>query len=82
MKKFLFLMLILTIALIFVGCRRDRGSAAEVQQGEPTGRLVIYTSIYEDVIEAMDRILSRQFRNADIVFSYGGTGQIQARIAA
>ena len=83
MKKFLIFMLILTSTFTLAGCRRDRGSpAAEAQHGEPTGRLVIYTSIYEDVIEAMERILSRQFRNADIVFSYGGTGHIQARIAA
>ena len=30
----------------------------------------------------MDRILGRQFPNCNVVFSYGGTGHIQARIAA
>jgi len=83
MKKFLCFALILILAVSFIGCRRDnRGTAAAAQQGEPTGRIMIYTSMYEDIIEAVERILARQFRNATIEFFYGGTGRIQALIAA
>jgi len=82
MRKILYFALILAIAVTFVGCRRDRGAAADAQYGEATGRIMIYTSMYEDIIEAVQGILDRQFRNATIEFFYGGTGRIQARIAA
>jgi iron(III) transport system substrate-binding protein len=49
---------------------------------ELSGKLVIYTSIYEDVIEALDKALEKKFPNADIEFFYGGTGTLQAKIAA
>ena len=83
MKKFLCFMLIIGFAIpaIFAGGGSDRGAASGAQDG-PTGKIVIYTSIYEDVIEAMERVLSRQFRNLDVEFFYGGTGALQAKIAA
>ena len=78
MKRILCFMLIVATLVIFAGCRRDRRAAGD----GPSGRIVIYTSIYEDVIEAMERILAREFPNLEVVFFYGGTGHIQARIAA
>jgi len=83
MKRILYFALILVIAFAFAGCRRNRaGAPQEAQSGDPTGRIMIYTSMYEDIIETVERILAREFRNANIEFFYGGTGQIQARIAA
>jgi iron(III) transport system substrate-binding protein len=38
--------------------------------------------MYEDVIKSLDEILKKQFLNYEIEFVYGGTGQIQAKIAA
>jgi iron(III) transport system substrate-binding protein len=49
---------------------------------EVSGKLMIYTSIYEDVIEALDKALEKKFPKADIEFFYGGTGALQAKIAA
>ena len=46
------------------------------------GKVVIYTSMYEDIIEEVDRIISKEFPNLEVVFSYGGTGTLQAKIAA
>lgn len=37
-----------------------------------TGKVVIYTSMYEDIIEAMDNKLDEVFPNMDIEFFYGG----------
>ena len=91
MKKFLCLMLILGLAMsfAFAGGGGDKGAApapapapgAAPAQGA-TGKIMIYTSIYEDVIEALDRVLEKQFPSCNIEFFYGGTGQIQAKIAA
>ena len=46
------------------------------------GKLLIYTSMYDDVIEAIDETLEDVFPNIDIEFFYGGTGTLQAKIAA
>jgi iron(III) transport system substrate-binding protein len=43
---------------------------------------MIYTSMYEDIIEAVDQVLQKQFPNCKIEFFYGGTGTLQAKIAA
>ena len=82
MKKLVCLALIfaLTIPFIFAGGGGDKGAAAGA--GGPTGKIVIYTSIYEDVIEALQRVLDKQFPGCQIDFFYGGTGQIQAKVAA
>ena len=45
-------------------------------------KVVIYTSMYEDIIEAMDEVLEEKFPDYDIEFFYGGTGTLQAKIAA
>ncbi|WP_461363690.1 ABC transporter substrate-binding protein [Candidatus Darwinibacter acetoxidans] len=46
------------------------------------GKVVIYTSMYEDIIEEIERTISKEFPNLDVVFFYGGTGTLQAKIAA
>jgi iron(III) transport system substrate-binding protein len=38
--------------------------------------------MYEDIIEAMDKALEKAFPDCDITFFYGGTGALQAKIAA
>ena len=43
---------------------------------------LIYTSMYPDVIESMDKTLATVFPNIDIEFFYGGTGALQAKINA
>ena len=51
-------------------------------QEELSGKVVIYTSMYEDIIEAMDKKLEEVFPNVDIEFFQGGTGTLQSKIAA
>ena len=38
-----------------------------------TGKVVIYTSMYEDIIDAMNEKMEEVFPNADIEFFKGGT---------
>ena len=45
-------------------------------------KVTIYTSMYEDIIEAMTEVLHEKFPNYDVEFFYGGTGTLQAKIAA
>ena len=66
-------------ALVFVGCKKaDKKAAAS----DVTGKVVIYTSMYEDVIDAVSQKLKAQFPHLEAEFFYGGTGKIQAKIAA
>ncbi len=45
-------------------------------------KITIYTSMYEDVIEAMTEVLHTKFPDYNVEFFYGGTGTLQAKIAA
>ena len=77
MKKFLYLMFFfgLVASFVFVGCKDKKAATASPDAAQTaTGKIMIYTSIYEDVIEAMDRVLAKQFPNCKIEFFYGGTG--------
>ncbi len=49
---------------------------------EVTGSVMIYTSMYEDIIEVVDQTLEEVFPECDIEFFYGGTGNLQSKIAA
>ena len=84
MKKILsfIFIFIMTSAVIFAGGNSDKKSESSGANKSVTGKIMIYTSIYEDVIEALDKVLQKQFPNCKIEFFYGGTGQIQAKIAA
>jgi iron(III) transport system substrate-binding protein len=44
--------------------------------------IIIYTSMYESVIESLSRELQKQFPNYNIEFVYGGSGVLQTRIEA
>ena len=82
MKKTMSLVLILCFALplIFAKGSSDKGPAAEARG--PSNRIVIYTSMYQNAIDTVRRDLLKQFPQYQIEFVQGGTGIIQARIAA
>ena len=79
MKKFVCFVFIISLAipLAFARGNSDKGAGKK----GPAGKIMIYTSMYEDIIEAVDEALSRRFPGCDIEFFYGGTGALQARIA-
>lgn len=74
MKKFICFIIILTITIsvAFAGGGGDRRAS---------GKITIYTSMYANVIEDIQRILAREFPNVQIEFVYGRTGTLQAKIA-
>jgi len=80
MKNFVYFALILALAImtIFTGSLYDTGPFSGQR---PVGKITIYTSMHEDVIRSLDADLKKQFPNCKIQFFYGGTSQIQARIA-
>ena len=73
---------ILISILLFSGCsKKQAATSASADQGV-TGKIMIYTSMYEDIIEAVEKVLEKKFPNCNIEFFYGGTGTLQAKIAA
>jgi len=49
---------------------------------EITGSIMIYTSIYQDVLDMMVEALKEEFPNLTVETFYGGTGTIQTKLAA
>jgi iron(III) transport system substrate-binding protein len=80
MKKFAYFAVILALAIltVFAGGGHD---ADLFSSRRPVGKLTIYTSMSEGVIKSLDAVLKKQFPDCEIKFFYGGTSQIQARIA-
>jgi len=80
MKKIVYFALVLVLAIlsIFAGGHYDAG---KLSGQRPVGKITIYTSMNENVIRSLDAALKKQFPNCKIQFFYGGTSQIQARIA-
>jgi len=83
MKKNINLVLIICFSflLVFTGCQSTTNTRSLRNTG-PTGKVVIYTSIYEDVIEVLREDLKKQFPNIQVEFVYGGTGTLQARVSS
>ena len=76
MKKMVCFTLIIALAAaaVFAGGGGDKGQGAN--------KITIYTSMYEDVIKSLNVALKKQFPGCEIEFVYGGTGQLQARVAS
>ena len=57
-------------------------TAETVDNSKYTGKVVIYTSMYESVRTLMTEALKEEFPNLEVEFFYGGTGTLQTKIAA
>lgn len=73
MKRLVAIFLCLTMLLAIP-------SALAVNE-ELTGKVVIYTSMYQFVIDMMDEAMAKEFPNLDVEFFYGGTGALQQKLA-
>ena len=77
----------MTVSLSACG-GRDAGSASggagsgSAGSSEVKGKVVIYTSMYEDIIDNMEVELEKVFPDLDVEFFQGGSGTIQSKIAA
>ena len=84
-KKFLALMLsalmIGTTACGGSSEKKDDTSKNMQANEEVTGKIRIYTSMYEDIIANMKPALKKKFPNCEIEFFQGGTGTLQTKIA-
>lgn len=74
MKKCTALVLCLLMAVMLV-------PAASAQNTEITGEIMIYTSIYQDVIDMLLVGLKEEFPNLTVNHLYGGTGSLQTKLA-
>ncbi|MDD6040735.1 MAG: ABC transporter substrate-binding protein [Clostridia bacterium] len=74
MKKLVALLLCLVMMLGVVP-----GALAVNEDVE--GKVVIYTSIYQFVIDMMSEQLKAEFPNLEVEFFYGGTGSLQTKLA-
>lgn len=84
MKKALALLLcaLMVFSLAACGEKTPQQGAADGANTEVSGKVMIYTSMYENVIEVLDGVLEKKFPNCDIEFFYGGTGTLQSKVAA
>jgi len=80
MKKIIYFSIILALAILsgFAAGRREPGRPS---YRNVSGKITIYTSMYEELITSLDDALKKQFPNCKIEFVYGETSRIQAMIA-
>ncbi len=69
-------------AVLMTGAGAAAVSAEAVNPEDVTGKIVIYTSMYEDIIDEMQTELEDVFPNLDVEFFQGGSGTLQSKIAA
>ncbi len=77
MKKFIAMLLCLVMVLSLA----PMCFAADDVNEDITGDVMIYTSMYQFVIDMMDAKLAEVFPNCNIEFFYGGTGSLQTKLA-
>lgn len=74
MKKILALILCLIMSLTAV-------SGAFAVNEDVEGKIMIYTSIYQFVIDMISEQLKAEFPNLEVEFFYGGTGTLQSKLS-
>ena len=74
MKKILALVLCLIMSLGMM-------SNALAVNEDVEGKITVYTSIYQFVIDMMSAELKNEFPNLEVEFFYGGTGSLQTKLA-
>lgn len=77
------LLVIAAMSLSLVaGCGGDKKPAAETPKaGGPKGTVMIYTSIYPDIIELIKPALKKQFPDLEVQWFQAGTEKVMAKIA-
>lgn len=75
------LCLLLTISLALVGCGGSDNKASDGQDGKIAGKIMIYTSIYPDIIEVVKPEVKKAFADLDVAWFQGGTEKVLAKMA-
>lgn len=81
MKKFITLLLAALMIVSLAACSNNSKPSGGSSSSDVSGKVVIYTSMYENVIETLDGVLKEKFPNCQIEFFYGGTGTLQTKVA-
>lgn len=81
MKKS-FLGLLILLVLLITACGSKKDSTSSNANSEINGKIVIYTSMYEDIIDNVKEKMKDQFPNLEVEFFQGGTGTLQSKIVA
>lgn len=88
-KRFIALTLVLVIILTVLVACGNNGSTTKSPETPTTespsgakGNVMIYASIYPDIIEQVNPILKEQFPDINIEWFQGGTEKIVAKLAA
>ncbi len=68
-------------ALVFSACSKEKPQQ-NAAGNEIGGTVLIYTSMYEDIIDNVRQEIAMQFPNLTVEFFQGGTGTLQSKIAA
>ena len=83
-RKILGFLGVLLAVLLLTACGQKKATSdsSEKADTEITGKIVIYTSMYEDIIDNVKEKLKKKFPNLEVEFFQGGTGTLQSKIAA
>lgn len=85
MKKKIFGLILTFVALFLVACggeKKETTTETASANTELTGKIVVYTSMYEDIIDNVSEKLKSEFPNLEVEFFQGGTGTLQSKIIA
>ncbi|MDO4690513.1 MAG: ABC transporter substrate-binding protein [Fusobacterium sp.] len=85
MKKKILGLMLSVMVLFLVACGGNKEKTSEPSNSgnaEITGKIVIYTSMYEDIIDNVSEKLKKEFPNLEVEFFQGGTGTLQSKIIA
>lgn len=67
-------------ALTLVSCATE--TAPTAGSGSTSGKLLVYTSIYPDIIESLEPVLSAEFPELEVEFFQAGSEKVIAKLAA
>ena len=87
-KRLLAAVTALTMTAGLAGCGGSSSGSTQSASGgneknaDITGSIMIYTSMYNDIIENIKSELKTVFPNLDVEFFQGGTGTLQSKVAA
>lgn len=79
------MMMIMICTLAACGSAGNKGSGSgsgSAGGSDLSGKVVIYTSMYEDIVDEMQKTLRKEFPGVEVEFFQGGSGTIQSKIAA
>jgi len=85
MKKFFNFLIIIAIASIFLfaSCKGDKKNTSSMDADESiTGKIKIYTSIYQDILDAVSVVLEKKFPNLQIEYFQTGGGVLVTKVNA